>query len=53
MLYQQLGDTTNAIALYEKFIAAWEDGDAFVQPLVNRARAVVAALRNEAAPPER
>ena len=53
VLYQQLGETDRAIAMYEKFIAAWADGDAEVQPLVERARAAVAALKGEVREPVR
>ena len=46
-LLQQLGDVTGAIAQYERFIEAWKDADPEFQPLVERARNAVAALRGE------
>jgi tetratricopeptide (TPR) repeat protein len=46
-LYQELGQTTEAIELYEKFIDAWRDGDEHVQPSVERARRAVQVLRGE------
>jgi len=52
-LYQQLGEGDRAIEMYERFIAAWEDGDAEVQPAVDRARAEVARLRGEGYEPRR
>ncbi len=52
-LYQELGERDLAIEMYEKFIAAWEGGDEAVQPLVERARNAVAALRGEVRTPER
>jgi tetratricopeptide (TPR) repeat protein len=52
-LYQELGERELAIEMYERFIAAWENGDDTVQPLVDRARAAVAALRGELAEEER
>ena len=52
-LYQELGDREGAIEMYQKFIAAWENGDETVQPLVDRARAAVAALRGELGEEER
>jgi serine/threonine protein kinase/tetratricopeptide (TPR) repeat protein len=48
-LYQELGDREHAIEMYRKFIAAWENGDEWVQPLVARARAAVTALEGELA----
>ena len=51
-LYQALGETAEAIEMYERFIAAWEGGDEPVQPLVDRARATIAALRGETRSPE-
>jgi tetratricopeptide (TPR) repeat protein len=52
-LYQETGDRESAIQMYERFIAAWDGGDDIVQPLVDRARAAVAALRGELADEER
>ncbi|UCD23182.1 MAG: hypothetical protein JSW51_08975, partial [Gemmatimonadota bacterium] len=52
-LYQELDDRESAIEMYERFIAAWENGDETVQPLVDRARAAVAALQGELAEEER
>ncbi|NNG16986.1 MAG: protein kinase, partial [Gemmatimonadales bacterium] len=49
-LHQQLGDSAQAIENYERFIAAWEHGDAAVAPQVDRARSAVAALKGETAP---
>ncbi len=40
-----------AIEMYQKFIDALEDGDETVQPMVERARRALAALRGEAYPP--
>ncbi len=51
-LSQQLGATDQAIEFYERFIAAWERGDEAVQPLVQRARDAIAALRGETRPVE-
>jgi len=44
-LYEQLGETERAIEIYERFIAAWQDGDEMVQPAVESARARVSLLR--------
>jgi tetratricopeptide (TPR) repeat protein len=52
-LYQQLGEGDRAIEAYERFIAAWENGDEVVQPTVDRARAEVARLRGEGFEPRR
>jgi hypothetical protein len=52
-LFQELGDRDAAIEMYQKFIGAWENGDETVQPLVDRARAAVAALRGELGEEER
>jgi tetratricopeptide (TPR) repeat protein len=46
-LYQQLGQTDEAIEMYEKLIDAWRDGDQHVQPSVERARRAVRVLRGE------
>jgi tetratricopeptide (TPR) repeat protein len=43
-LHQSLGDTADAVRQYERFIAAWRDADPELQPMVERARAAVAAL---------
>lgn len=48
-LYPELGERERAIAMYQKFIAAWQSGDETVQPLVDRARAAVATLQGELA----
>ena len=37
--------------MYQKFVDALEDGDETVQPMVERARRALAALRGEAYPP--
>jgi tetratricopeptide (TPR) repeat protein len=44
-LRQQLGDSSEAIELYEKFIDAWRDADEELQWQVEQAKAAVAALR--------
>jgi len=46
-LLQRLGRTQEAIALYQRFIEAWDRADPGLQPLVERARRAVAALRGE------
>jgi serine/threonine-protein kinase len=46
-LYQQVGETTEAIRWYERFIDAWQHGDPEVQSVVERAREVVATLKGE------
>jgi tetratricopeptide (TPR) repeat protein len=46
-LYQQLGQTDEAIEMYEKLIDAWLDGDQHVQPSVERARRAVQVLMGE------
>jgi tetratricopeptide (TPR) repeat protein len=46
-LYQQLGQTAEAIEMYQKLIDAWRDGDEHVQPSVERARRAVQLLRGE------
>ncbi len=51
-LYQQLGDSAKAIENYDRFIRAWANADAILQPQVDRARKAVAALRGETAPVE-
>ncbi len=52
-LYQQLGNRNQAIAMYQKFIDAWRDGDENAQVLVDRARQTVASLKGEVSPVER
>ena len=52
-LYQELDERELAIEMYERFIAAWENSDYTVQPLVDRARTAVAALQGELAGEER
>ena len=52
-LYQQLGETQEAIRYYERFIDAWQHADAELQPFVQRARAAVAALKGEVREPPR
>jgi len=44
-LYRQLGDATQAIRYYERFIEAWQQADPELQPFVERARQAVAALK--------
>jgi tetratricopeptide (TPR) repeat protein len=44
-LHQQLGHKAEAIADYQRFIEAWRHADPEFQPLVDRARAAVAALQ--------
>jgi len=51
-LHQQLGDSAKAIENYDRFIRAWANADATLQPQVDRARKSVAALRGETAPVE-
>ena len=46
-LLQRLGRTPEAITQYQRFIDAWDRADAGLQPLVERARRAVAALRGE------
>jgi predicted RNA polymerase sigma factor len=46
-LLQQLGRTQEAITQYQRFIDAWDRADPGLQPLVERARRTVAALRGE------
>lgn len=52
-LYQQLGNRGKAIEMYQKFVDAWGEGDEVVQPMVERARRALAALRGEVAGLER
>jgi tetratricopeptide (TPR) repeat protein len=52
-LAQRLGDVPQAIAHYERFIEAWKSADAELQPMVDRARSAVAALRGEVQPTRR
>ncbi len=52
-LYQHLGRTELAIEMYERFIDAWRGADSQLQPLVDRARDAVAALRGEVREPAR
>lgn len=49
-LYQQLGNRDKAIEMYRRFVDAWAEGDETVQPMVDRARRALAALRGEAEP---
>ena len=51
-LHQQLGDSMKAIENYDRFIRAWANADATLQPQVDRARQAVAALRGAMAPVE-
>ncbi len=44
-LYERLGRPEEAVAMYERFIDAWEDGSELVQPAVDEARSRVAVLR--------
>ncbi len=46
-LYQALGDTAQAIEMYERFLTAWRDADSDFEPLLLRARDAVAALKGE------
>ena len=52
-LHQQLGETKQAIELYERFIDAWRDASPDLQPLVERAREAEAAMRGEITSPTR
>lgn len=46
-LHQQLGEVTQALGYYERFIAAWQHADPELQPAVEQARATVAALKGQ------
>jgi hypothetical protein len=46
-LLQRLGRTQEAIAQYQRFTDAWDRADPGLQPLVERARRAIAALRGE------
>jgi serine/threonine-protein kinase len=46
-LHQQLGEIPQAIEQYQRFVDAWEYADPELQPMVDRARSAVAALRGE------
>ena len=46
-LYQQLGDVPQAIRYYERFIEAWQHADSELQPVVERARKAIAALKGD------
>ena len=46
-LYQQLGDVPQAIRYYERFIEAWQHADPELQPVVERARKAIAALKGD------
>ncbi|MDJ0767078.1 MAG: serine/threonine-protein kinase, partial [Myxococcota bacterium] len=46
-LYQQLGNPELALEMYELFVEAWNNADPPLQPLVEQARAAIAALRGE------
>ena len=50
-LLQRLGRTTEAIAMYERFIDSWRDADPMLQSAVERARRTVEALRGESRRP--
>jgi tRNA A-37 threonylcarbamoyl transferase component Bud32/tetratricopeptide (TPR) repeat protein len=52
-ILQQLGRTADAIALYQRFIAAWQHADPALQPLVERARLAVEALGGRIEEPRR
>jgi serine/threonine-protein kinase len=52
-LYQQLGDMQKAVEYYDKFIAAWENADAELQPQVERVRKARAAAKGEVWPERR
>jgi len=53
VLHEQLGDRERAIVPYEKFAEEWQDADPELQPMVRRAQASAARLRNEAADGQR
>ncbi len=44
-LHQQLGETREAIELYERFLDAWRNPSPHLQHVVDRARAAVGELR--------
>jgi len=46
-LLGELGDRGRAIELYQRWLAAWEDADAALQPEVDRVRRRMAALRGD------
>ena len=46
-LYQRLGRSDEAIAMYEKFIDAWQQADPDIQPLVDRARTAITEMRED------
>jgi tetratricopeptide (TPR) repeat protein len=48
-LHQQLGERERAIEYYERFIAAWRDGDPKLQPIVESAREAGQAIRSGSA----
>jgi tetratricopeptide (TPR) repeat protein len=52
-ILQELGRTAEAIALYQRFINAWEHADPALQPLVERARRAVEALGGQIEEPRR
>jgi hypothetical protein len=49
-ILQRLGERERAIEYYERFIDAWRHADPDLQPLVDRARSAVDALRRGAQP---
>jgi tRNA A-37 threonylcarbamoyl transferase component Bud32/tetratricopeptide (TPR) repeat protein len=52
-ILQQLGRTDEAIALYQRFIDAWQHADPALQPLVERARRAIEALGGRIEEPRR
>jgi tetratricopeptide (TPR) repeat protein len=49
-LHQQLGERERAIEYYERFISAWRAADPKLQPMVERAREAVQAIRAGGSP---
>jgi len=43
-----VGDSAKSAEFYRKFIDAWKDADSSLQPMVDRARAALAALPDAA-----
>jgi predicted RNA polymerase sigma factor len=52
-LLQRLGRSEEAIALYQRFVDAWERADPDLQPMVERARRAIDALGGQIEQPRR